>query len=73
MTATRDVSIYVKINSFGVIFIIIVALFICALGVQALFNTEYVYSQEKYATYLNDNPTQKERDSNYKGYIGMAE
>jgi len=73
MTATRDVSIYVKINSFGVIFIIIVALFICALGVMSLFNTTYVYDKDKYIEYLNANPTVEDREKDYKGFIGLAE
>jgi amino acid transporter len=74
MTATRDVSIYVKINSVGVIFIIIVTLFICGLGIMALFNTEYIYgNKDNYFDYLQKNPTKEEREVNYKAYIGFAE
>ena len=73
MTATRDVSIYVKINSVGVVFIIIVALFICALGVEALFNTDYIYSKDKYLDYLQTHPNTVERVADYKGFIGLAE
>ena len=53
MTAPRDVSIYVKINSFGVVFIVIVVVFLIAMGCYSLTNTDYVYNKDKYIAYLN--------------------
>lgn len=44
MTAPKDTSLYNKINSFGVVFIIIIILFTCALGIYSLTNTNYTDS-----------------------------
>ena len=45
MTASRNLTIFVKINSFGVIFVAIVMAFICGMGFFAFTNTDFVYSQ----------------------------
>lgn len=38
-TAIRDLQIFVKINSYGVIFIALIILFICGMGVYGFTNT----------------------------------
>lgn len=73
MTAPKSVAIYVKINSFGVIFICVVALYISALGFYSLSNTDFIYSKEDYIKYLDLHPTKESRVKDYKGYIGMVE
>ena len=44
MTAPRDVSMYNKINSFGVIFIVIIIIFTCTVGFYSISNTNYTTS-----------------------------
>lgn len=41
MTAPKDTSIYNKINSFGVVFIAIIIVFTCGVGIFSLTNTNY--------------------------------
>ena len=41
MGIPKDVSIYAKINSFGVVFITIIILFICGLGFYSISNTDF--------------------------------
>lgn len=48
MTSVRDLQIFVKINSYGVIFIALIILFICGMGIYGFTNTEYTYSQTKF-------------------------
>jgi len=48
MTAPRNVSIYNKINSFGVVFIMIIILFTSAVGFYSISNTTYTTSNEVY-------------------------
>ena len=51
MTASRNLKIFVKINSMGVIFIAIVLLFIIGVGIKGLLDTTFVYSQDAYSQY----------------------
>jgi Na+/proline symporter len=51
MTASRNLAIFVKINSFGVIFVGIVLAFICGMGFFGFTNTEYVFNKENYDEY----------------------
>ena len=44
MGIPKDVSIYAKINSFGVVFIGIIIVFIFGLGFYSISNTHYTYS-----------------------------
>ena len=48
MVAPKDTSIYNKINSFGVLFIIIIIIFTIGMGIYSLTNTSYTSSEEKY-------------------------
>ena len=52
MTAPKNVSIYNKINSFGVIFIVIIITFTCGVGFYSLSNTDYTASKSTYDNYL---------------------
>ena len=51
MGIPKDVSIYAKINSFGVVFITVILLFIFGLGFYSLSNTEYTTSEEVFDKY----------------------
>lgn len=44
MTAIRKVGIFVKINTFGVIFIFMIITFIIGVGIYAFSNTEFVFT-----------------------------
>lgn len=50
--AIRNLNIFVKINSFGVIFITIVLVVICGVGFYGFSDTEYVYKQSVYDEYV---------------------
>lgn len=54
MTAIRDLQIFVRINSYGVIFITLVILFICGMGFYAFGNTSYTTNQTTFDTYLTE-------------------
>lgn len=54
MTALRDLQIFVKINSYGVIFITLVILFICGMGFYAFGNTEFTTNRTVYDDYLDE-------------------
>jgi hypothetical protein len=45
MTAIRNLGIFVKINTFGVIFIAMIIIFIIGTGIQAFMNTDFVYTE----------------------------
>jgi hypothetical protein len=45
LTMIRNLNIFVKINTFGVIFIFMIIFFIIGVGVYAFTNTDFVYSQ----------------------------
>lgn len=51
MTAPRDVSIYNKINSFGVLFIAIIIIFTSGVGIYSMTNTDYTTDADKYEEY----------------------
>ena len=70
MGIPKDVSIYAKINSFGVVFISIIILFIFGLGFYSIFNTEYTYSESTYNDYLAKRA--KDKDTPYLSYIDIA-
>ena len=44
MTAPKNTSIYNKINSFGVVFILIIIIFTCGVGFYSMTNTNYTSS-----------------------------
>jgi hypothetical protein len=44
MTASSNLQLFVKINSFGVIFIAIIIVFICGMGFYGFSNTAFTYS-----------------------------
>lgn len=48
MTAYRDLSIFVKINTFGVFFIAAVIVFIISVGVFSIQNTNYDYTKAEW-------------------------
>mmetsp|Transcript_11045 Transcript_11045/g.13962 ORF Transcript_11045/g.13962 Transcript_11045/m.13962 type:complete len:265 (-) Transcript_11045:544-1338(-) len=54
MVAPRNVGIYNKINSFGVIFIGIIILFTISVGVYSFSNTSYTLDESKYDAYKAD-------------------
>jgi len=43
LTARRDLSIFIKINTFGVIFTIIITIFICSVGVYGISQGGYSF------------------------------
>jgi len=45
MTLRKDLSLFIKMNSFGVIFICIIVVFILGMGFFSISNTVYVYSE----------------------------
>ena len=54
MVAPRNTGIYNKINSFGVIFIMIIIVFTCGVGIYSLSNTSYTLDKDKYQEYIDD-------------------
>ena len=70
MGIPKDVSIYAKINSFGVVFIAIIILFIFGLGFYGMANTDYTYSESAYNAYK----AKRETDPSipYLSYIDLA-
>ena len=52
MTASPNLQLFVKINSFGVIFIAIIILFICGMGFYAFSNTAFTYSESNFQDYI---------------------
>lgn len=44
MTAIRNLSLFVKINTFGVIFILMIIAFIIGVGIYAFTNTNFVFT-----------------------------
>ncbi len=69
MTAPRDVSIYAKINSFGVVFIMIIILFTCAVGFYSLSNTNYTSDKDVYDQYLAEKAAGQKPE--YLSYIAL--
>jgi hypothetical protein len=51
MTAVRDLQIFVKINSYGVIFIFLIILFVCSVGIYGFAGTNYTVSQTTFDLY----------------------
>ena len=47
LTARRDMSIFIKINTFGVIFTMIIITFIVIVGITGLAKTDYVFTMYK--------------------------
>ena len=52
MTAPRKADIYNKINSFGVIFIVIIIIFTCGVGIYSLTNTQYTHDKAEYDEFI---------------------
>ena len=70
MVAPKDVSIYNKINSFGVLFICIIIFFTIGVGIYSLMNTYYTMNEAVYEEFLNrqhDHPESKD----YLSYIPL--
>jgi hypothetical protein len=67
MSIPKDVSIYNKINSFGVVFISIILLFQFSVGFYSISNTTYTYSEEKYDEYLDE--LSEDPDTPYLAFI----
>lgn len=51
MTAVRDLQIFVKINSYGVIFIFLIILFVCGVGIYGFIDTVYTTSETEFQQY----------------------
>lgn len=51
MTSVRDLKVFVKINSYGVIFIALIILFICGMGIYGYANTDYTTNQQDWDLY----------------------
>ena len=70
MGIPKDVSIYAKINSFGVVFITIIILFICGLGFYSISNTDFTTDEAAFEQFKE----QYEQDKNtpYVSYIDLA-
>ena len=45
LTARRDLSIFIKINTFGVVFTITIIIFICGMGFIGLYHGGYEYKR----------------------------
>jgi len=64
LTARRDMSIFIKINTFGVIFTMIIILFIIYVGITGLRTSEFVYvmykdnTGEDYSNHLPNGKTE---------------
>ncbi len=69
MTMPRDTSIYNKINSFGVFFIIIIIIFQMGVGFYSLTNTEYTSDKQKYDDYLAEKAAGQ--PVNYLAYVAL--
>ena len=54
MVLPKDVSLYNKINSFGVIFIFIILLFELGVGIFSLTNTTYTTDKAVYDKYMDE-------------------
>jgi len=63
MGIPTNVSIYAKVNSFGVVFIAIIILFIFGLGFYSMSNTEFTYDKDKYDLYLLERSKAEDPDS----------
>jgi len=48
LTMRKDISLFIKINSYGVIFITIIVVFILGMGFYGFSNTVYAYSESSY-------------------------
>lgn len=54
MTAIKDLKIFVRINSYGVIFISLIICIIIGMGIYGFSNTEYVYNQDSFDKHVAD-------------------
>jgi amino acid transporter len=66
MTARRDLKVFIKINSYGVIFVIAIIVCIISIGVYSLSNTQYTFNISKYNEHISSG------DISYLAYINMA-
>ena len=66
MTATRDLKIFVMINSYGVIFVICIITSIIGIGIYSLTNTQYTYNITNYNEHYSSG------DTSYLAYITLA-
>ena len=71
MGIPKDVSIYAKINSFGVVFIAIIILFIFGLGFYSMHDTDFTYSESTYNDYLAKRKADPD-NTPYLAYIDIA-
>ena len=73
MGIPTDVSIYAKINSFGVVFIGIIIIFIFGLGFYSMSTTDFTYSASVYQDYIDERAKSPDPDSiPYLSYIDLA-
>ena len=66
MTARRDLKVFIKINSYGVIFVIGIIVCIISIGVYSLTSTQYTFNIAKYNDHINSG------DPSYLAYINLA-
>ena len=69
MVIPKDVSLYNKINSFGVIFIFIILVFELGVGIFSLTNTTYTTDEAVYDKYLDERKV--DVNTPYVAYIKM--
>jgi len=54
MTAIKDLAVFVRINSFGVIFVFLIIVIIAGNGFYGLTNTDYTTSRDEFNKYLDE-------------------
>ena len=69
MALPRDISVYNKFNSFGMLFFVMIIISIYVVGIDSMLKTEYTHSQTEYEDYLQ----RKAEDPNvpYLAYISL--
>ena len=69
MALPRDISVYNKINSFGMFFFVLIILSIYIVGIDSILKTEYTHNKAEYEQYLK----RREEDPSlpYLAYIGL--
>lgn len=74
MVAPKNTSIYNKINSFGVVFIVIIIIFTIGVGIFSLTNTDYTYDKSEYDEFEAQKAADLKKDPKvYDGYLAYIE